>query len=51
MLFGDVQKAQRWLCKPKQRFAGEPPISLLCTSQGTRLIEELLIQVAEGLAF
>lgn len=49
-LFGDDQKAQRWLSKPKQRFAMEPPYALLCTSPGTRLVEELLIQLAEGLA-
>lgn len=50
VLFGDARKAQRWLCKPKQRFAGKQPISLLCTSQGTSLVEELLIQIADGLA-
>ncbi|QJC81567.1 antitoxin Xre/MbcA/ParS toxin-binding domain-containing protein [Pseudomonas umsongensis] len=50
-VFGDKEKAQRWLCKPKQRFAGTPPIALLSTCQGTRLIEELLIELAEGLAF
>lgn len=48
-LFGDDQKAQRWLSKPKQRFAREPPYALLSTSPGTRLVEELLIQMAEGL--
>lgn len=51
VIFGDGQKAQRWLSKPKARFSGENPITLLATSQGTRLVEELLIQVAEGLAF
>ncbi|KKX57526.1 antitoxin Xre/MbcA/ParS toxin-binding domain-containing protein [Pseudomonas putida] len=49
-LFGDDQKAQRWLSKPKQRFAMEPPYALLSTSLGTLLVEEFLIQVAEGLA-
>jgi len=49
-LFGDAQKAQRWLNKPKQCFAWQQPIALLSTTQGTRLVEELLIQVAEGLA-
>lgn len=48
-LFGDVKKAQRWLSKPKQRFAWEQPIALLSTTQGTRMVEELLIQVAEGM--
>lgn len=49
-VFGDYQKAQRWLSKPKQRFAMEPPFTLLSTDQGARLVEHLLIQVAEGLA-
>ncbi|MFU2325079.1 antitoxin Xre/MbcA/ParS toxin-binding domain-containing protein [Pseudomonas sp. NFX98] len=49
-LFGDIEKARRWLSKPKQRFAWQPPIALLSTTQGTRMVEELLIQVAEGLA-
>jgi len=49
-LFGDEQKAQRWLSKPKQRFAMEPAYALLATSPGIHLVEELLIQLAEGLA-
>jgi putative toxin-antitoxin system antitoxin component (TIGR02293 family) len=49
-LFGDAQTAQRWLSQPKKRFARQQPIDLLSTTQGTRLVEELLIQVAEGLA-
>lgn len=49
-LFGDSQKAQRWLSKPKLRFAEKPPYALLSTSLGTRLVEEFLIQLAEGLA-
>ncbi|WP_223457445.1 MULTISPECIES: antitoxin Xre/MbcA/ParS toxin-binding domain-containing protein [unclassified Pseudomonas] len=50
-VFGDTHKAQRWLSKSKARFSGENPIALLSTSPGTRLVEELLIEVAEGLAF
>ncbi|APC18313.1 antitoxin [Pseudomonas frederiksbergensis] len=51
VLFGDGKKARRWLSKSKARFSGENPIALLSTSPGTRLVEEMLIQVAEGLAF
>ncbi|MNI84957.1 hypothetical protein D3C73_1419060 [compost metagenome] len=51
VVFGDTHKAQRWLSKSKARFSGENPIALLSTSPGTRLVEEMLIQVAEGLAF
>jgi putative toxin-antitoxin system antitoxin component (TIGR02293 family) len=51
VLFGDSKKARRWLNKSKRRFSGETPNALLSTSQGTRLVEEMLIEVAEGLAF
>lgn len=50
-LFGDDEKAKRWLSKPKDRFSGKSPIAMLSTIQGTRLVEEMLIQVAEGLVF
>jgi putative toxin-antitoxin system antitoxin component (TIGR02293 family) len=50
-VFGDKEKAQRWLNKPKQRFSSEKPIELLSTSQGTLLVEELLIEVYEGGTF
>jgi putative toxin-antitoxin system antitoxin component (TIGR02293 family) len=51
VLFGNRKKARRWLSKSKERFSGEKPIALLSTSQGTRLVEEMLIQVSEGQAF
>jgi putative toxin-antitoxin system antitoxin component (TIGR02293 family) len=50
VLFGDEQKAWRWLCKPKQRFAGQSPLALLSTSPGMQLVEELLIQIDVGVA-
>jgi putative toxin-antitoxin system antitoxin component (TIGR02293 family) len=50
-LFGDEAKARRWLTKPKDRFAGKTPVSMLSTIQGTRQVEEALVQLAEGFAF
>lgn len=50
-LFGDEAKARRWLNKPKERFDGKPPIAMLSTIQGTRQVEEMLIQMAEGFSF
>lgn len=44
MVFGNKETSRRWLCKPKQCFGGMPPIALLSTYPGTRLIEELLIE-------
>lgn len=43
-VFGNKEKSLFWLCKPNLRFAGTPPIELLSTYLGTRLIEELLIE-------
>lgn len=51
VLFESDEKARRWLSKPKTRFFGKSPIAMLSTSQGTRQVEEVLIQLAEGLFF
>src|SRR5690606_25705605 len=45
-IFGDRDKARRWLSKPKERFEGHRPIALLTTLQGTRQVEEMLLQIA-----
>ncbi len=50
-IFGDQVKARRWLSKPKARFNGQNPMALLTTLQGTRQVEEMLLQIAEGYAF
>jgi putative toxin-antitoxin system antitoxin component (TIGR02293 family) len=50
-VFGDKDKAKRWLSKPKERFTGQAPMTLLATLQGTRQVEEMLLQIAEGYAF
>ncbi len=50
-VFGDQDKARRWLRKPKARFDGQSPIDMLRTLQGTRQVEEMLMQLAEGYAF
>ena len=47
--FGDKDKAMRWLRKPKRRFDGRAPMDMLLTETGGRLIEEMLIQVDEGM--
>lgn len=50
-LFGDDEKAKRWLFESKDRFSGKSPVAMLSTTQGTHLVEEVLIQVAEGFVF
>lgn len=47
-IFGDADKARRWLFKPKKRLSGMMPINLLTTLQGTSQAEEMLLQISEG---
>jgi putative toxin-antitoxin system antitoxin component (TIGR02293 family) len=47
-IFACGDKAKRWLFSSKQRFSGESPIAMVSTVPGTRQVEELLIQGAEG---
>ncbi|GAB3375662.1 antitoxin Xre/MbcA/ParS toxin-binding domain-containing protein [Azotobacter armeniacus] len=49
-VFGDREKAKRWLTKPKERFSGLTPMQMLTTQQGTSQVEEMLLQIVEGLA-
>lgn len=49
-IFGDTDKAKRWLSKPKERFSGLTPMQLLTTQQGISQVEEMLLQIAEGFA-
>lgn len=50
-VFGNKDKALRWLSKPNKRFASERPITMLSTSLGTRLVEELLVEIARNSHF
>ena len=47
-VFGEADKAKRWLSKPKERFSGLTPMQMLTTQQGTTQVEEMLLQIAEG---
>jgi putative toxin-antitoxin system antitoxin component (TIGR02293 family) len=51
VIFGDKGKAKQWLSKPKARFLGESPSAMVTTTFGTHLVEEMLIQVSEGMSF
>ena len=51
VIFGDKGKAKQWLSKPKARFLGKSPLAMVTTSHGTHLVEEMLIQVSEGMSF
>ena len=47
-VFGNDAKAARWLRKPKSRFDGRTPFDLLSTDAGSRLVEEMLLQLDYG---
>jgi len=50
-IFGSLEKAKRWLNKPKERFNGDTPMAMLPTLHGTRQVEEMMLQITEGYAF
>jgi putative toxin-antitoxin system antitoxin component (TIGR02293 family) len=48
-VFGDRAKALSWMRQAKGRFAGETPMQMLRTEAGARLVEQMLIQIDEGM--
>jgi putative toxin-antitoxin system antitoxin component (TIGR02293 family) len=48
-VFGDPDKARRWLSKPKVRFEGRTPLAMMRTDLGGRSVEEMLYQVEDGM--
>jgi putative toxin-antitoxin system antitoxin component (TIGR02293 family) len=48
-IFGNQEKALLWMRQAKQRFGGRTPLDLLSTEAGGRLVEEMLIQIDEGM--
>ena len=48
-VFGEVERAWRWLRKPKQRFGGKTPVDMLATEAGARLVEEMVGQIDHGI--
>jgi putative toxin-antitoxin system antitoxin component (TIGR02293 family) len=49
-VFGESERAWRWMRKPKRRFDGQTPIEMLATEAGARLVEEMIAQIDDGLA-
>ena len=47
-VFGDPDKARRWLTKPKIRFDERSPLSMMHTGLGGQGVEEMLYQIDEG---
>ena len=49
-VFGDRDAGMHWLRTPKKRFNGRMPMEMMATETGSRLIEEALYQIDEGMA-
>jgi putative toxin-antitoxin system antitoxin component (TIGR02293 family) len=47
-VFGESERAWRWMRKPKRRFGGQTPIEMLATEAGARLVEEMIAQIDDG---
>jgi putative toxin-antitoxin system antitoxin component (TIGR02293 family) len=47
-VFGNPDKARRWLTKPKMRFEERTPLAMMRSDLGGRGVEEMLIQIDEG---
>lgn len=48
-VMGDQESALDWLRAPKKRFEGRPPLGMLSTETGGRLVEQMLIQIDDGM--
>jgi len=48
-VMGDQKSALNWLRTPKTRFEGRAPLEMLRTEAGGRLVEQMLVQIDEGM--
>jgi|SRR5438270_74183 len=49
-IFGNQSSGMHWLRLPKKRFRGRTPMEMMKTETGSRLVEETLYQIDEGMA-
>src|ERR1044072_2608852 len=48
-VFGDADKAHRWLRKAKRELKGETPLAYLISEAGARMVEEMLLRSEHGM--
>ena len=48
-VFGDAERAKAWIAQPKHRSSDRSPLQMLRTEIGGRLVEEMLVQIDEGI--
>lgn len=49
-VFGDPERSLRWMRAAKRQFQGRTPLQLVTTEAGSRVVEELLYRIDEGMA-
>lgn len=49
-IFGNHKAGMHWLRSSKKRFRGRTPMEMITTETGSRLVEEALYQIDEGMA-
>jgi putative toxin-antitoxin system antitoxin component (TIGR02293 family) len=48
-VFGEPDKAHRWLRKAKRELHGETPLAYLATEAGARAVEDMLFRIEHGI--
>jgi putative toxin-antitoxin system antitoxin component (TIGR02293 family) len=48
-VFGEPEKAHRWLRKAKRDLKGETPLAYLASEAGARVVEEMLHRIEHGI--
>jgi putative toxin-antitoxin system antitoxin component (TIGR02293 family) len=48
-VFAGRDKALSWMRQPKKRFHGDTPMTMLETETGARLVEQMLVQIDDGM--
>lgn len=48
-VFGNPDKANRWMRKPKHQLGGETPLAYLASEAGARVVEEMLDRIDYGM--
>ena len=48
-VFGEPEKAHRWLRKAKRELNGETPLAYLASEAGARVVEEMLHRIEHGM--
>ena len=48
-VFGNPDKANRWMRKTKHQLGGETPLAFLASEAGARTVEEMLVRIEYGM--